>query len=274
MCGFDFDTEDIEFRQVAGQRLSGRLYRPRGAGETPLLVDVHGGAWINGDRLTNASIHEALARDGIAVFAIDFRLPPVARYPDTVADVNAGLRWALRHARDLGSRRELVGGLGTSSGGHLMALNLLRPNDPLYAEEPGTGGLFDYVILCWPIVDPLARYKMVTAKGIDRLVDAHHQFWPSVADMEKGNPQLIVERGEFERPLPNALLIQGTQDGNVDHYRADMFGAAYRAAGGRAEVLKYEGEPHVFMTAKPDAPATLDALEHMKRFVREQTAGR
>lgn len=268
-----FDVEDIEFRQADGHRLLGRLYRPRLAAEAPLLVDVHGGAWINGDRLTNASIGAALAENGIASFAIDFRLPPTARFPDTVADVNAGIRWTLEHARELGSRPALVGGLGTSSGGHLLMLNLLRPNDPLFADPPGTGGLLDYAIVCWPILDPLARYRMAREKGLERLVEAHHRFWPDEQAMEQANPQLIVERGDFEH-LPATLVIQGTEDGNVEHFRADAFGDAYRRAGGRAEVIKYENEPHVFMTATPDSAASKDAIANMTRFVAEQTRGK
>ena len=47
-------------------------------------------------------------------------------------------------------------------------------------------------IACWPLADPLARYRAVK----ERLVEAHHQFWPSEEAMADGNPQLILERSE------------------------------------------------------------------------------
>ena len=40
-------------------------------------------------------------------------MPPVAKYPALIADVNAGIRWLKSHAVEFGSRPELVGGLGT-----------------------------------------------------------------------------------------------------------------------------------------------------------------
>ncbi len=111
-----FDVEDIAFREIDGRPLAGRFYRPHG-GIFPLLIDVHGGAWTSGDRLNNAVIHQALAACGIGVFAIDFRMPPEARYPAALQDVNFGMRWVKQNAQRLGSRPELVGGIGTSSGG-------------------------------------------------------------------------------------------------------------------------------------------------------------
>ena len=48
------------YAKVTGKPMLARLYRPRGRGPFPAIVDVHGGAWVNGDRLNNAAIDEAL----------------------------------------------------------------------------------------------------------------------------------------------------------------------------------------------------------------------
>jgi acetyl esterase/lipase len=268
-----FDIQDIEFRNIDGHSLHGRLYRPRGVAEAPLLVDIHGGAWTKGDRFNNKVINESLAEDGIAVFAVDFRMPPLAKYPETFADVNAAIRWTKAHARELGSRPELVGGLGTSSGGHLLMLNALRPNDPLYADTSAGDARLDYVVVCWPILDPLARYAMARELKREQLLLAHHTFWPDEKTMELANPQLIVDRGDFEH-LPAVLLIQGTNDANVEHFRADAFGESYRAAGGSIDVQKYKDEVHMFLNAAMDSPASVHAMAAMKQFVKAQTQGK
>jgi hypothetical protein len=64
------------------------------------------------------------------------------------------------------------------------------------------------------VADPLARYRAVGGRGNDRLVEAHHQFWPSEEAMAEGTSQVIRERGE---PVdkPPALIMQGTADDNL-----------------------------------------------------------
>src|SRR5437762_4780591 len=114
---FKVETRDLEYQRHGDAPLLARLYRPIGSGPFPALIDVHGGAWASGDRLNNAPLDEALAKSGIVVLAIDFRMPPVWRYPASIADVNLATRWLKARAPEFGSRRELVGGLGTSSGG-------------------------------------------------------------------------------------------------------------------------------------------------------------
>jgi acetyl esterase len=118
---FEIEVRDLAYQHQDGSPLLARLYRPIGAGgPLPALLDVHGGAWASGDRLNNAPLDEALAKSGIVVLAIDFRMPPLWRYPASIADVNLATRWLKARAPEFGSRRELVGGLGTSSGGHQL----------------------------------------------------------------------------------------------------------------------------------------------------------
>src|SRR5207237_8450467 len=127
---FEIEVRDLAYQHRDGAPLLARLYRPIGAtGKTiaplPALIDVHGGAWASGDRLNNAPLDEALAKAGIVVLAIDFRMPPEWRYPHSIADINLATRWLKTHAAEFGSRRELVGGLGTSSGAHQLLLSVL-----------------------------------------------------------------------------------------------------------------------------------------------------
>ena len=262
-------TEDLEYLSEAGTSLLARFYRPEGTGPFPAVLEVHGGAWTSGDRLNNIAIGEHLAAHGIVVLSIDFRMPPAARYPETVADVNFGIRFLKANAERFATRAELVGGLGTSSGGHLLLLNVLRPRDPRYVSHalPGTmDASLAYAVACWPVADPLARYHAVRQRGNDRLAEAHHQFWPSEEAMAEGNPQLILERGEPVE-TPPALIMQGTADDNLTPEMAANFAAAYTRAGGSIAFYKFEGQPHAFIPRDPAAPDAVRALGLITDFI-------
>src|ERR1700738_526256 len=109
-------NEDLDYLRVGGTSLPARFYRPEVQPPFPAALEVHGGAWTSGDRFNNVAIAEHLAAHGIAVLSIDFRMPPAARYPDTVADVNFGIRFLKANAERLPPAPARVGGGGGGAG--------------------------------------------------------------------------------------------------------------------------------------------------------------
>jgi acetyl esterase len=260
----EFSANDITYQSPNGTPLLGRLYQPSGKGPFPAVLEVHGGAWTGGDRFNNVAIAEALAATGVVVLSIDFRMPPVGQYPMACQDVSTGIRFLKAHAEEYGSRADLVGGLGTSSGGHLILLAALRPNHPAYTPE-GDASLA-FAIGCWPVADPLKRYRVKRDAGIMRFVAAHDAFWPSEKEMEDANPTLIAQRGEAQA-MPPVLVIQGTNDDNLTPDMTSGFASAYAAAGGKVTFESFPGQPHAFIPGNPKSAASVRALELIKGFV-------
>jgi acetyl esterase/lipase len=270
---------DIVYQTHGTRPLLARLYLPVQPPPFAGVVEVHGGGWTSNDRTSNKAIHHALASAGIAVMAIDFRMPPEDKYPASVADVNLAIRWLKLHGEAFGIDPKRVGALGTSSGAHQLLLAVMRPGDPRYAAlDPvhygsAQGATADagvpYLVICWPVADPLARYRMVRKRNNQRLIDAHHAYWRDEAEMAEGNPQLALERGEEVR-LPPALLLQGTNDDNVPFDSADRFAAAYGRRGGAIKVERFPGEPHTFISRDPNSAASRRALAMIVEFVRAQ----
>lgn len=264
------DFEDIPYRTIDGHALRGRLYRPATNGPARWMIDVHGGAWGSGDRLNNAVIHEDLAANGVGVFALDFRLSDVARYPAMVDDVSYGIRWFKANSAALGVDLSMLGALGSSSGAQQMGLIALAPRDPRWTKTyPALGDAdarVDFFVACWPILDPLTRYRMVRDAGNERLVAAHDACFANEDDMEQGNPYLLLERGEATH-TPPMIVVQGTADANVEHTWQDRFADLYRSKGGAVEMHKFDGQPHTFVTADPDAPASKEAIVKIREFV-------
>lgn len=241
---------DVTYLSTPNLNLEARLYIPDGECPFPCLLDVHGGAWVNGDRFNNTELDTALAEVGFLVAAVDFRQPPAFPYPAAVADVHAALRWLKTHAQDFGGDPQQVAALGASSGAQILLLVALRPFDPLYAawsfpELGSADATVPCVVACWAISDPSARYTMAQEQAIERLVSAHQANFAPIERMEEGNPRLVVERGEAQH-LPDVLILQGTADANVTVAIQQGFRDTYQAAGGSCEVAVFPGLPHSF----------------------------
>ena len=265
---FEVKVEEREYR--AGWGVT--LYRPQGIGPFPGLLDVHGGAWNRGDRSNDAVMAAALAASGIVVAAVDFRLAPAHPYPAQVQDVNYAARWLKANAAEFNIDPATVGGIGSSSGGHTLMLNAMRPADSRYTAldlPTGFDAAMAYTICCWPVLDPYARYLYAQEANNERLAESTEAYFLSQDTMREGNPQHILERGEPVR-LPPTLIIQGTRDDNVPLPIPERFTAAYQAAGGDIQLEIFPEMPHGFGNT-PGAESDR-AIGLMKTFVARQLA--
>src|SRR5713226_4975688 len=267
---FEVEVKDVEYQQLAGQSWLARVYRPNGPGPFPTIVDVHGGAWNNGDRLNDTAMNQALAASGILTVAIDFRQPPEAGYPASVCDMNLAIRWLKVNAAEYGGTSR-VGALGVSSGGHLVLLGGMRPRDARYSalpltEHPEVDASLAYVIACWPVSDPLYRYQVAKQAGNDTIVKAHDNYWVTEAAMSEGSPPLILERGEPIADLPPAL-IQRSVDSNHPLEMQQHLVKWYQQRGGEIEMPLYDNLPPRF-SITPEYPDTLRVMEKITDFIK------
>ena len=128
---------DIVFAEHDGVKLLGDLYSPKGLDKAPVLVAVHGGGWQVGSRKFYTNWGPYLAKNGYAVFAIEYRLmkPGVKTYPGAVYDTKAAVQYVRAKAGELGVDPERIGMIGDSAGGHLSALVALAGEEPVYSSE-------------------------------------------------------------------------------------------------------------------------------------------
>lgn len=256
-----FTMRDVEYLRHGHRRLMARLFVPGGQGPFPAVIELHGGAWCNGDLNECQTYAEALARGGLAVAALDFRHAGDG-YPSSLADINYGIRWVKAHAGELNTRADLVGAAGQSSGGHLAMLAAMRPDDPRYAAirlpsaAPAVDASLRAVAMLWPVINPLSRYRhalrardsATPPSWVGNIPDRHDLYWKTEAAMADGNPMLALERGQAVR-TPPALWLQGRPDPVHDYHDPDggfagtepeRFAANYRKAGGEIDLLIVE----------------------------------
>jgi acetyl esterase/lipase len=112
------------------------LYLPAGLDKFPVIVFIHGGAWIHGNK-NQLSAYRSLgifwARQGIGMVAINYRLSPGAKHPEHIKDVARAFAWTYRNINNYGGRPDRIFVCGHSAGGHLAAL-LASDETYLHAE--------------------------------------------------------------------------------------------------------------------------------------------
>ena len=287
----DFDVEDLEYLRHGDKPLLARVFRPRGEGPFPALVECHGGAWCQSDRTTERLRHQAMATHGIVSIALDFRSGNEDPYPASVQDINHAVRWTKLNARALKTGADLVGLSGQSSGGQLAMLVAMRPHDPRYAAIPLPAGSPAHdagvrcVVMSWPVINPLSRYRLAkrTLAGPNppewpkSIIPRHDAYWRSEANMAEGNPMLALERAE-KVAIPPAIWFQGRGDELHDYKDIEAsfpgnepqrFVANYRKAGGEIALEYIDAERHAGHA--PDLSKTGDLFERVARFVERHT---
>lgn len=281
-----YDVEDVEYLRHGDKPLLARVFRPRGSGPFPALVECHGGAWCMSDRTTEKLRHQHMASHGIVSIALDFRSGNEAPYPASVQDINYAVRWAKREASRLGTRPDLIGLSGQSSGGHLAMLVAMRPRDARYASIPlPDGDAHDAgvrcVIMSWPVINPLSRYRHArrALAGANppawpnSIVARQDAYWRTEDAMAEGNPLLALERGEPVQ-TPPAIWFQGQGDtlhdykdpeSEFDGNEPQRFCAAYRKAGGSIALEYIAMERHAGHS--PDLSQSGAMFDRMVAFV-------
>jgi acetyl esterase len=283
----EFDVQDIEYLRHGDTAFLVRVFTPRGDGPFPAIIDLHGGCWCLQNRLSDHVRHEWLAAHGVTVVALDWRTAREGAYPKSLQDINFAVRWTKLNASRLRTRSDLVGLSGQSSGGHLAMLAAMRPRDRRYTAislppgSPPCDATVGCVIMSWPVINPLGRYRHAQRQAAaasapewpQAIIDKHNQFWPDEKAMDEGNPMLMLERGEAVE-LPPAIWHQGRDDPLHDYRDLDStssdteaprFSANYRRAGGEIKLCYFDGERNVGHA--PDLTRTGDTFERMLAFI-------
>jgi acetyl esterase/lipase len=284
-ASYEVDIEEVEYLRHGDKPFLARVFKPRGRGPFPAVIEAHGGAWSAGERSNNDAINREVAKGGVVVAALDFRVPPDATYPGSVADVNYGVRWLKANAARFATKPEMVGSMGTSSGGHLVVLAALKPFDPRYAaiKMPGAGATIDarvpYVVTLWPVICPWGRFQDRKAKpagsepyqGRGGTLALQERYWLTEEAMAEGSPTLALERGD-KVEMPHILYLQHPEDQLHPRANLEQFVANYRKRGGQLQLEFFAGGAYDLIRSDPTSAAAKDAIKKIIAFIHAQTA--
>jgi len=237
-------------RTVAGPagQLPVRIYRPASAAadaKLAALVYAHGGGWVFGNLDSHDVLCAQLALEaGIAVFAIDYRLAPEARFPGAFDDVVAGLKWVAANGPSVGIDPARLAVGGDSAGGNLAAAV------SIWARDNG-GPKLHLQLLAYPVTDAVAR-----AESYRRYEDG---YGLNAATMEwffdhytpdrdaRGDWRVSPLRATSLAGLPPALVVTAGYDPLRDEGRAYAF--RLQQEGTLADLVEFGGMLHGFLSS-------------------------
>jgi acetyl esterase/lipase len=252
---------DIFFAEHDGVKLLGDFYAPKGLDKAPVLVAVHGGGWQVGNRKFYSNWGPYLAKNGYAVFAIEYRLmkPDVKTYPGAVYDTKAAVQYVRAKAGELGIDPERIGMVGDSAGAHLSALVALAGEEPAFSNEyrsdphASVSAKVKTVVGFYGVYDMLAQWEHdLLARPRDNISEKFLGAAPYT------NRRIFFEASPIsyatvDRNLTRFLLIHGDRDDIVDPSTQSMaFLSALKQAGFLVRTVVIPGAGHFFVTDPVD----------------------
>ncbi len=191
------------------------VYRPRfiPEGGCPVLLQIHGGAWMMGDKSSQAlPLMYTLASRGWIVVAANYRLSPSVGFPTHLHDCKSALCWIRENGREYGMNPDFVAVTGGSAGGHLSALMGLTGNRrELQPDHPDTDTSVQACIPFYGVYDMLVREN----QHPNRQVYERFLRGKVIYETPQENPQLwdlaspIVQ---VQPDVPPFMVVHGTHD--------------------------------------------------------------
>ncbi|HEX8171950.1 MAG TPA: alpha/beta hydrolase [Thermoanaerobaculia bacterium] len=239
----------LEYASPEGERLLLDLRVPDGAGPHPVILYLHSGAWVTGDRTGGPALRQASR--GYAVASIDYRLAPDSIWPSQIEDAKAAIRWLRANAARFHLDPNRIGVFGASAGGHLAAvLGTSGGVDALEGLNEGNPQFSSRVRAVVDFYGPTDLLKLDEQKpACSSFLDGNAAFMPPSLLMGCSIQQ-CAEQTRTASPMsyitrddPPFLILHGQRDCLVPWQQSVLLDQALRAAGVRSQlVLIPEGE--------------------------------
>jgi acetyl esterase/lipase len=199
----------------AGVRQQLDIYRPKHIpeGGCPVVLQIHGGAWMMGDKGGQALplMYELASRGWICV-AANYRLSPSVSFPTHLHDCKSALCWIREKGAEYGMNTDFVAVTGGSAGGHLTALMGLTANRPeLQPGHADTDTSVQAFIPFYGVYDFLVRYdqhpnkrvyeRFLTGKVVHETLADNPDLWDlasPVAQIHEDAPPCMIFHGDLD----------------------------------------------------------------------------
>ena len=202
----------------------------------PVVALIHGGGWVNGDRLGYAASAIQFARTGdYASVTVGYRLTKEAHWPAQVYDCKAAIRWIRAHAKEYNLDPDKIAVMGSSAGGHLSSLIGTSGDVKELEGDLGPNTAFSsrvqcVVNLCGPedftqaLMFDKEKKPVLNDPAVIGLLGGNYE--EKHAEAVAASPVTYVSKGD-----PPFITFQGTADQRVAFLHAEAIHAALQKAG-------------------------------------------
>lgn len=213
---------DKTYAQKNGVELRCDVYVPKSSGMKPAILVVHPGGWTRRSRKDTEFYSEQLAGQGYVVVNCTYRLAPQHIYPSAVEDVRDCYHWMVQHSQEYQIDTQRIGGMGYSSGAHLLSLVAAwsSQNRPGYSDIKFKalacgGGVYDFMV--YPQSPYINRFTTFYR-------DENLELYQNASPLH-----------QLGTDLPKFFLFHSYEDELVEHNQMERFAEAIRKKNGFAE---------------------------------------
>ena len=224
----------LTYCSPGGTPLAMDLYRPLGLGYVPVILFVHGGGWIVGNRQLGLSSNYVAGylKNGLAFATIDYRLGDGRA---ALEDVACAVRFLRANAVRLGLKGDRIGAVGQSAGGQLVSMLGTVPRSAGFdvGEYLGVSSRVQAVVDEWgPVI-----FDATELTVLDWIPDV---FGTSDLTALKQYSPLTYATADD----PPFVIVQGAQDLMVPAHQSIDFARALDAAGVSEDAILVQHAGH------------------------------
>src|SRR5918993_627180 len=222
------------------------IYLPANAkGNIPLVIFVHGGAWLSNDKYADMGYMKKtvaeIISNGFALASIDYRFSTDAVFPAQIQDCNRAVSFLYDNADKYGFDKKRFAVMGFSAGGHLASLmGLSKNNNVKDFFMPGTSQSFNYK----GVVDFYGPAELILFPGNNDvkspesiLIGAALLARPDLA--KAASPVSYVDKND-----PPFLIIHGEKDDLVSPKQSMLLSAWLNVVNVKNELVIVKDAPH------------------------------
>ncbi len=241
---------DLQYVDGGHERNRLDLYLPENAdGRLPLVVWIHGGAWLAGSKEGCPAV--PLTAQGYAVASINYRLSQHAVFPAQIEDCKAAIRWLRASAAKYHLDQDRIGVWGSSAGGHLVAMLGTTGN----VKDFDTGNVKDFVDGTDGNLDQSSRVQCVVdwfgPSDLVAMAGSHDNPDSPESRLIGGPVQENKEKARKASPLTYVskdsapfLIMHGDRDNTVPLKQSEVLAEALKKAGVEAKLVVVKGNGH------------------------------